>query len=131
MVKGFTKNGKFRPTEKKANNFNMKQYEKLNDTDDYRDGTTATMNLVEKYGTPSELKRMKDLHEYHQGTGYLTNDLGDEVNNLDHKYFGRLMPTIPLIKTIWHDSRKINNQPYKHKTHLSGSYIGKTKMIRD
>ncbi len=101
----------------KRNNFNMKQYEKLNDTDDYRDGITATKELVEKYGTPSEIRRIKELHNYHHSTGYLTNDLGDEVNNLDHKYL--------------HDSRKINNQPYKHKTHLSGSYIGKTKMIRD
>ncbi len=110
--------------------FTMKDFDELEKNNDH---TTATLHLVDRFGTKDHIQEMKDIHSaHHSGSGISDSDY-DRRNKLQHKYYSRLLPTKPKNNHTWQPyagQNNVNKQPFHHKTHLSGSYIGKTKMIR-
>jgi len=85
-MKGFTKGGKFRPTGR--SNFTIKDYEKNEDRNHHTENATA---LVKKYGTVSEINKIKEIKTNHEQRGHILKEEQDERDNIVRKYHRRLL----------------------------------------
>ncbi len=102
----------------KRNNFNQKQFEKLEDDNQHNE---ATLQLVKKYGNKNDLKYINSIINNTDSHGHIQSDDYDLRNRLQHHYYGRLLPTKPRNKSIeWNYSGKVE----RNHTPMNKGYIG-------
>ncbi len=69
------------------NNFTVKDYEENEDRNHHAENATA---LVAKYGTVSEINKIKEITHSHNTRGHILKEEQDERDNLVRKYQRRL-----------------------------------------